>query len=124
MTRDKTALDAAVATFEEKGGIATLRAEMDAFHNLRLLLYTEYPQLKKNYPNQWVAINETGVLASGDSQREVMNALRKSNIDTSDVALEYINTKNSVFILSHKGRQMSNQLRTSVNRSPLPQGEG
>ncbi len=99
MTHDKAALDAAVATFQEKGGIATLRAEMDAFHNLRLLLYAEYPQLKKDYPNQWVAINEMGVLASGDSQREVMNALSESDIDTSDVALEYINTENSIFIL-------------------------
>ena len=99
MTRDNAALDAAVATFQEKGGIATLRAEMDAFHNLRLLLYAEYPQLKRDYPNQWVAINRTGVLASGDSQDEVMKTLRKSNIDTSTVALEYINTENSVFIL-------------------------
>ena len=99
MTRDKAALDAAVATFQEKGGIATLRAEMDAFHNLRLTLYAEYPQLKRDYPNQWVAVNQMGVLAFGDSQDEVMTVLSKSDIDTSDVALEYISTENSVFIL-------------------------
>ena len=99
MTRHKDALDAALATVEEIGGIAALRAEMDAFRNLRLLVYAKYPQLQRDYPNQWIAMSEDGLLAFGDSHDAVMKALRESDVDMSDVVLEYINTEDSVFIL-------------------------
>ena len=95
----RDALDAAIAAFEEMGGGAALRAELEAFQNLRLLVYAKYPQLQREYPNQWIAMNEDGVLASGESHDAVMAAIRERDIDMSDVALEYIDAEGSALVL-------------------------
>ena len=39
----REALDAAIVAFEEMGGGVALRAELDAFYNLRLSVYTKVP---------------------------------------------------------------------------------
>lgn len=95
----KDALDAAIAAFEDMGGSAALRAELDAFHNLRLLVYAKYAQLQREYSNQWIAMNEDGVLASGESHDVVMAAIRDLDMDISDVAFEYIDAEGSALIL-------------------------
>ena len=95
----KDALNAAIKAFEEMGGGAALRAELDAFHNLRLLLYAKYPQLQREYPNQWVALNADGALVSGESHDAVMAAIRDCGMDMSDVAVEYIDAEGSALIL-------------------------
>lgn len=95
----RDALDAAIAAFEESGGGAALRAELDTFHHLRLLVYAEYPQLQKEYSNQWIAMTAGGVIASGESHDAVMAAIRDRGLDISDVALEYIDAEGSALIL-------------------------
>lgn len=92
------ALDAAIAAFEEMGGGVALRAELEAFQNLRLLVYAKYPELQREYSNQWIAMNEDGVLASGESHDAVMDAIREQGIEMSDVALEYIDAESSVLV--------------------------
>ncbi len=93
------ALDAAIAAFEEMGGGVALHAELEAFQNLRLLVYAKYPELQREYSNQWIAMNEDGVLASGESHDAVMDAIRDLDMDMSDVAFEYIDAEGSALIL-------------------------
>ena len=95
----REALDAAIIAFEEMGGGAALRAELEAFQNLRLLVYAKYPQLQREYPNQWIAMNEDGVVAFGESHEAVMMAVRDRGMDMSDVALEYIDSEDSALVL-------------------------
>ena len=97
--RRKDALNAAIAVFEDMGGGAALRAELDAFHNLRLQVYAKYPQLQREYPNQWIAMNADGALVSGESHDAVMAAIRDRGMCISDVAVEYIDAEGSALIL-------------------------
>ena len=95
----RDALDAAIAAFEEMGGGAALRAELDTFHSLRLLVYAKYPQLQQKYSNQWIAMTADGVIEHGESHNTVMAAIRDRGLDISDVALEYIDEEGSALIL-------------------------
>ena len=95
----REALEAAAAAFEEMGGGAALRAELEAFRNLRLLVYAKYPQLQREYSNQWIAMNEDGVVASGESHDAVMAAVQERGVDMSDVAFEYIDAEGSALVL-------------------------
>ena len=76
----REALDTAIVAFEEMGGGAALRVELEAFQNLRLLVCAKYPQLQQEYPNQWIAMNEDGVVAFGESHDAVMAAIRHSRL--------------------------------------------
>ena len=95
----REALDTAIVAFEEMGGGAALRAELEAFQNLRLLVYAKYPQLQQEYPNQWIAMNGDGVVAFGESHDAVMTAVRESGMAMSDVALEYVDSEDSALVL-------------------------
>ena len=95
----RKALDAAIVAFEEMGGGAALRAELEAFQNLRLLVYAKYPQLQQEYSNQWIAMNADGVVVFGESHDAVMTAVRERGIDMSDVALVYIDSEDSALVL-------------------------
>lgn len=97
--RRRDALNAAIAAFEEMGGGAALRAELNAFHNLRLSVHAKYPQLQQEYSNQWIAMNEDGVIAHGESHDAVMAAIRDRGMNISDAALEYIDAEGSALIL-------------------------
>lgn len=72
----REALDAAIVAFEESGGGAALRAELDALYNLRYSVYAKYPQLQQEYSNQWIAMTADGVIASEESHDAVMAAIR------------------------------------------------
>ena len=95
----RDALNAAIAAFEDMGGGAALRAELEAFQNLRLLVYAKYPQLQQEYLNQWIAMNEDGVVAFGESHDMVMVAVQERGMDMSYVALEYIDSEDSALVL-------------------------
>ena len=95
----REALEAAIAAFKEMGGGAALRAELEAFQNLRLMMYAKYPQLQREYSNQWIAMNENGVVASGESHDAVMAAVQERGVDMSDVAFEYIDAEGSALVL-------------------------
>ncbi len=95
----RDALDAAIVAFKEMGGGAALRAELEAFQNLRLMVCAKYPELQREYSNQWIAMNEDGVVASGKSHDAVMTAVREQGMDMFNVALEYIDAEGSALVL-------------------------
>ena len=92
-------LDAAIAAFAETGGGDALREELEAFQNLRLLVYAKYSELQREYSNQWIAMNEDGVIASGESHGAVTAAIRERGVDMSEVAVEYIDAEGLALVL-------------------------
>ena len=62
----------------------------------------KYPQLQQEYPNQWIAMNEDGVVAFGESHDAVMAAVRERGMHMSDVALEYIDSEDSALVLLYR----------------------
>lgn len=95
----KQVLAATHAAFEREGGIAVIRAQMDAFHKLNLRVDAEYPQLRDKYPDQWICMGQGGVLATGHSQEEVMETARRKGISASEVVFEYISSEDTILIV-------------------------
>ena len=95
----KQMLEATRAAIDRKGGIAVIRAEMDAFHKLNLRVDAEYPQLRDKYPNQWICMGKDGVLATGHSQEETMETVRRKGISASEVVFEYIDADDTIVIV-------------------------
>ena len=101
LTQDqKDQVMAAVSeSFRKKGGIAAVRAEMDEFHELNMRVVAEFPALREKYPNRWVCMNMEEVLVVGSSQEEVIEEVRRRNIDMSGAIVEYIDDEDTVLIL-------------------------
>ena len=95
----RQALAATRAAFDRGGGIAVIRAEIDEFHKLNLRVDAEYPHLQDKYPNQWICMGKGGVLATGHSQEEVMETVRRKGISMSEVVFEYISADDTVLIV-------------------------
>ena len=95
----KQMLEANRAAIEREGGIAVIRAQMDAFHRLNLRVIAEYPQLRDKYPNQWICMGQDGVLTTGHSQKEVMETARRKGISASEVVFEYISAEDAILIV-------------------------
>lgn len=93
------ALAAVHESFQRKGGIAAVRAEMDRFHELNMRVVTEFPALREKYPNQWVCMDMENILVVGSSQEEVLDEIRRRNIDMSGAIVEYIDDEDTIYIL-------------------------
>ena len=95
----KQMLEATRAAIDRQGGIEVIRAQMDAFHKLNLRVDAEYPQLRDKYPNQWICMGKNGVLATGHSQEEVLETVRRKGISASEVVFEYISPEDTIQIV-------------------------
>ena len=92
-------LEANRAAIEREGGIEVIRAQMDEFHKLNLRVDAEYPQLRNKYPDQWICMGKDGLLATGRSQEEVMETVRRKGISMSKVVFEYISPDDTILIV-------------------------
>lgn len=93
------AMAAARASFDRRGGIAAVRAEMNEFHELNMRVVAEFPVLREKYPNHWVCMDKENILVVGHSQEEVLEEIRRRNIDMSRSVVEYIDAEDTVLIL-------------------------
>ena len=92
-------LDQACAMIEEMGGAHSLINDLAEFRQLRIRMSAEHAALIEQYPNRWVAVGLDGLLAAGDSEDEVFQALDGKGIPRSDVVVEYLDTDPPVLIL-------------------------
>ena len=63
---------------------------MHQFHELNMRVIGELPALREKHPNQWVYMYMEGILAVGSSLEEVLEEIRRHNINMSSVIVEYI----------------------------------
>ena len=92
-------LDQACAMIEEMGGAHSLIDDLAEFRQLRIRMSAEHAALIEQYPNRWVAVGLDGLIAAGDSEDEVLEAIDEKGIPRSDVVLEYLDTDPPVLIL-------------------------
>ena len=93
------AMAAVRESFRKRGGIAAVRADMEEFHELNMRIVAEFPALREKYPNQWVCMDMEGILVVGPSQEEVLEEVRRRNIDMSGAIVEYIDDEDAILIL-------------------------
>ena len=86
-------------SFRKRGGIAAVRADMEEFHELNMRIVAEFPALREKYPNQWVCMDMERILVVGSSQEEVLEEVRRRNIDVSGTIVEYIDDEDAILIL-------------------------
>ncbi len=92
-------LDQAFAMIEEMGGAHTLIKDLAEFRQLRIRASEERTALIEQYPDRWVAVGLDGLLAVGDSEDEVLQAIDDKGIPRSEVVVEYLDTDPPVLIL-------------------------
>ncbi len=97
----KQMLEASRAAIDRAGGIEVIRAQHDELHKIYLRVDAEYPQLRDKYPNHWICMGKDGVLATGHSQEEVMETVRRKGISASasEVVFEYIDAEDTIVIV-------------------------
>ena len=83
----------------ELGGVEALRDEPNDFRKAVNHLWDEHDLLVEQHPHKWVSVGKDGVVAVGDSIEEVVAATEESNVNTSDVVVEYLNPEPETLIL-------------------------
>ena len=73
-------LDDACMMIEDMGGAGALIDDLDEFHELRARMREEHCRLIEKYPDKWVAMGKGGVLAVGESKREVFDEIEVQGI--------------------------------------------
>ena len=81
-------LDEALAMIDEMGGARVLIDDL-----------AEYDLLLEKHPDRWVAMGMDGLLAEGDSEEDVYQAVVNQGLHRSDVVVEYLDTDPPVLIL-------------------------
>ena len=92
-------LDDACAMIEDMGGVDLLIDDLDEFHQLRARMIEEHSRLIDKYPDKWVAIGKDGVLAVGESKREVLDEVEIRGIRRSSAVAEFMDTDPAELIL-------------------------
>lgn len=92
-------IDEACAMIEEMGGVCGLIDDLAEFRKLRIHMSKEHAGLIEQYPDRWIAVGLDGLLAVGDSEDEVFQALDGKGIPRSDVVVEFLDTDPPVLIL-------------------------
>lgn len=58
-----------------------------------------YPRLIDKYPDQWVAVADSAVVASGDSLKQVLTQIDDQDIPRTDVIVRFIERTQRTLIL-------------------------
>ena len=94
-------LDQANAMIEEMGGARKLIDDLAEFQQLRIRMTKEHAALIEKFPDQWVVVGLDGLLAVGNSEDEVLQAIDDRGIVRSDVVVEFLDTDPPVLIFDH-----------------------
>ena len=92
-------LDDACVMIDEMGGVGLLIDDLDEFHKLRARMIEEHSRLIEKYPGKWVAMGKDGVLAVGESKREVFDEIETRGIRRSAAVVEFMDTDPADLIL-------------------------
>ena len=92
-------LGEAIAMIDEMGGARALVDDLAEFERLRVRMTKEYDLLLEKHPDRWVVMGKDGLLAVGDSEEDVYQAVVKQGLHRSDVVVEYLDTDPPVLIL-------------------------
>ncbi len=97
---DKLRDEAYVKTvIEELGGAQELAAGMREYHEIVVRMRTEQAELIKEHPDKWVAMGGDGVLAVGDSMKEVLEEVERQGVDSGETVVEFLDTSPPLLIL-------------------------
>ena len=78
---------------------STLDDDLAEFERPRVRTAEEYDLLLEKHPDRWVAMGEDGLLAVGDSEEDVYEAIVKQGLHRPVVVVEYLDTVPPVLIL-------------------------
>ena len=84
---------------EDLGGVQSLVAGMQEYHQIVVRMQHERASLMKGHPDQWVAMGRDGVVAIGDSIDEVIEEAEAQGLRGSDLVIEFLDTNPPVLIL-------------------------
>ncbi len=81
---------------ENPGKIAR---SLRAFEKSTRVLSKSHPRLIEEYPDQWVAVANSTVMASGDTLEQVLTRIDDQNISRADVIVRFIERTRRTMIL-------------------------
>ena len=88
-----------VALLESSGGVANLKKRLDDFGKIYHCFDRDRESLIEKHPYKWVAISKDGVIALGDSMKEVADDARKQGYDGSSFILQFLDPDPPIVIL-------------------------
>ncbi len=98
-TSKKRLLDEACEMIAEMGGAGALIDDLAEFQKLRELMSQRRSLLTERYPDMWVGMGTSGLLAVGNSEEEVIRAIEEQGIRRADIVVEYLDTNPPALIL-------------------------
>ena len=81
------------------GGVEALNAKMDRFRKAVERLHQELPELTEQYPDQWVAMGEDGLLATAFTHEELLADLRARGIGKDGWCTKFLDTSKASMVL-------------------------
>lgn len=72
---------------------------LSAFQQSARVLSNNFPRLIDDYPDQWVAVTDGAVMASGDTLEQVLARIDDRNIPRADVIVRFIERTQRTLIL-------------------------
>ena len=97
--RDTNLMDEACGMIEDMGGAGVLIDGLAEFHELHARMNRQRPALVEKYPGKWVTVGMNGVLAVGDSEKKVLQAVENRGVCSSDMLVEFMDTDPPTLIL-------------------------
>ena len=81
------------------GNVAEFNDLMERYHAANLRLRQEKAALTEQYPDQWVGVDENGLVAVAPTSQELADRLREMNLLGDAVATGFMATKPKLMIL-------------------------
>jgi len=81
------------------GGYAVLKESMARYQALSSDVDSRLDELTATYPDRWVAVVEDGRLFVGDTQDEVLEAIKRNGLADQPRVIEYLDTNSDAWVL-------------------------
>ena len=94
--RDETYVKTVIT---EMGGVQQLAVEIREYHEIVVRMRAEQAELLKKHTDRWIAMGRHGVLAVGDSMKEVLEEAERQGVDSGDTVVEFMDTSPPLLIL-------------------------
>lgn len=84
---------------EEMGGASRIHEEIIAFSDRVERLDAKWKNLIKKYPDKWVAMADSEIIAIADTLEDVLREIDKRGVQRAEVVVEFLDTDPQSFIL-------------------------
>ena len=84
---------------ETMGGPGAILEDLGEFRRVVDRLWEERAELMERYPERWVAVGMEGVVAVGDSMRDVLDTVEARGLREREVVVEHLQANPPVLIL-------------------------